>query len=732
LRRHHGHHFPHALAHTHTHGLTPTTPTTHTPTTHTTNTTPTLPTYPFQHHTYWLDEVPARADGDPAGLGLSGSAHPLLGAVTTVAESDALLLTGRLSLDTHPWLADHLVAGTALLPATALVELAVQAGDLVGLTRIEELTLETPLALGEAAAVQLQIAVGAPDEDGRRPLTIHSRPEAGESAWTRNATGALGASAETATDAPADESLTSAWPPAGATAVPVSELYERLESAGVQYGPAFRAVTSVWQDGDELLAELVLPEAADSIGFGIHPALFDAALHPLALAADADEVRMPFSWTGVTLHASGAAALLVRLTPTGNGIRLLAADPTGAPVVSVENLVARAMSAARLSELRDLLAGGTSAPTALRAPSRPVAAEPERVVGSEFATRLAGLGATGQTTLLLDLIRAHVATVLGHATPESIDAARAFKEFGIDSIMGVEIRNRLSKAVGKPLPATLIFDHPSPAMLAEALRQEVLGLQVGAPVAVRTAARGAADEPLAIIAMACRYPGGVRSPEDLWRIVADGVDAIGDFPEDRGWDAAAIYDPDPTKAGKTYSVQGGFLYDAGQFDADFFGISPREATATDPQQRLLLETAWETFERAGIDPATLRGNSVGVFTGIGHNDYRGQLDSAPEAFEGHLLTGNMSSVASGRIAYTFGFEGPAVSVETACSSSLVALHLAAQSLRQGDCTMALVGGAAVMATPGGFIEFSRQRGLSPDGRCKAFSADADGTGWSEG
>ncbi|WTG91708.1 SDR family NAD(P)-dependent oxidoreductase [Kitasatospora sp. NBC_01560] len=727
LRRHHGHHFPHALAHTHTHGLTPTT------NSRTTGNHPTLPTYPFQHHTYWLDEVPARADGDPAGLGLAGSAHPLLGAVTTVAESDALLLTARLSLDTQPWLADHVVAGAALLPATALVELAVHSGDLVGLTRVEELTLETPMVLGEAGAVQLQIAVGAPDEDGRRPLTIHSRPEAGESAWTRNATGALSAPADVPTDdAPVTGEAAGAWPPTGSTAVPVAELYARLDDAGVQYGPAFRAVTSVWQDGDELLAELLLPEAADRTGYGIHPALFDAALHPLALAGDAAEVRMPFSWTGVNLHASGAAALRVRLSSTGNGIRLLATDPAGAPVVSVENLVARPMSAARLAELRDLLAGGAATPTALRAPSRPVAAEPDRAVGSEFVTRLAGLDATGQTALLLDLIRAHVATVLGHATPESVDAERAFKEFGIDSIMGVEIRNRLAKAVGRPLPATLIFDHPTPAGLATALRHEVLGLRAGAPAAVRTTVRGPADEPLAIVAMACRYPGGVRSPEDLWRLVADGVDAIGDFPDNRGWDTAALYDPDPAKAGRTYSVQGGFLYDAAQFDADFFGISPREATATDPQQRLLLETAWETFERAGLDPAALRGEQVGVFTGIGHNDYRGQLDSAPEAFEGHLLTGNMSSVASGRIAYTFGFEGPAVSVETACSSSLVALHLAAQSLRQGDCTMALVGGAAVMATPGGFIEFSRQRGLAPDGRCKAFSAEADGTGWSEG
>ncbi|WP_235632386.1 type I polyketide synthase, partial [Mycobacterium tuberculosis] len=346
---------------------------------------------------------------------------------------------------------------------------------------------------------------------------------------------------------------------------------------------------------------------------------------------------------------------------------------------------------------------------------------------SALAHRLHGLPEAEQHAVLLGLVRLHIATVLGNITPEAIDPDKAFQDLGFDSLTAVEMRNRLKSATGLSLSPTLIFDYPTPNRLASYIRTELAGLpqEIKHTPAVRTTS----EDPIAIVGMACRYPGGVNSPDDMWDMLIQGRDVLSEFPADRGWDLAGLYNPDPDAAGACYTRTGGFVDGVGDFDPAFFGVGPSEALAMDPQQRMLLELSWEALERAGIDPTGLRGSATGVFAGVMTQGY-GMF--AAEPVEGFRLTGQLSSVASGRVAYVLGLEGPAVSVDTACSSSLVALHMAVGSLRSGECDLALAGGVTVNATPDIFVEFSRWRGLSPDGRCKAFAAAADGTGFSEG
>ncbi|WP_433408269.1 type I polyketide synthase [Saccharomonospora azurea] len=1056
-----------------------------------------LPTYPFQHQRYWPRG--SAGVGDLAGAGLGVADHPLLAASLDVAGGEQFVLTTRLSVSAQPWLADHVVMGAVVVPGTALVELALQAGDQLGCPQVAELTIEAPVVLPAQGGVQVQIVADAPDETGARELGIYAR-EHHDLPWTRHATAVV-------TDGPVSvsEGLRE-WPPAGARAVELDDLYDGFADAGLVYGPVFRGLRSVWTREDEVFAEVELPrsEHGQAERFGVHPALLDAGLHALGVASFGEGgAYLPFSWNGVTLLATGAKVLRVRLTPQGSeSVSVLAADANGVPVAAVDSLALRPAASVQLTgntarhlfrlqwttvpvpeseaddtallpwnavdddphatvhqalatvqnwladeanaesrlvfvtrgaiaagpdedvadlasaavwglvrsaqsenpgrfvlvdtdgtpasqevlaralatdetqlALRDgvvsaprlarahptgerptlsdgtvLITGGTGnlgrmaarhlvteygardlllvsrrgpdadgaaelvdeltalgadvVVTACDVTDRDALAEvvdgvnltgvvhtagalddgligdltPERVstvlrakadsalhldaltrdadlslfvlysgaagifggagqanyaaanvlldalahrrraaglpatslawglwaelggmtehlddadlsrlhrdgVGgldseeglalfdaalaadepllvpirldvdelrrakadvppllrglagvratrraagdaglgdASLRQRLAGMSATDAEAHLLEVVRSEAATVLGYPTAASVEPDRPFKELGFDSLTGLDLRNRLNAGTGVRLPATLVFDHPTPTALARFLHRELVGDGPASPAVTRT--RTPVDEPIAIVGIGCRFPGGVTSPEDFWRLLQAETDAVGGFPTDRGWE------PDPSAS---YVAEGGFLYDAGEFDPGLFDISPREALAMDPQQRLLLETSWEALERAGITPAQVRGRQAGVFVGAAAQGYAVGA-SAPDGVQGHVLTGTTPSVASGRIAYTFGLEGPAVTVDTACSSSLVALHLAAQALRNGECDLALAGGVTIMSTSSAFEEFSAQGGLAADGRCKAFAEGADGTGWGEG
>ncbi len=439
--------------------------------------------------------------------------------------------------------------------------------------------------------------------------------------------------------------------------------------------------------------------------------------------------------------ASGAAQVVIGLDRTKPALsRLLNEAPAALEGLVVrhagelqgETLTARDRNG-RSAEARLLDVGAVSAPaisSTATTPNEPAPTSPHRLASnakgaSALQRDLLALPAAEQVRTLLRLVRTEVMAALSLSSPEAAAPGRPLQELGLNSLTAIQLRDRIAAAAGLRLPATLLFDHPTPQALVDVLMKLLVGREAERSVAA-TIRPAPAEEPMAIVSMSCRYPGGVETPDELWQSLLKGRDAISGFPVNRGWAVEALRDA----AASGRSAQGGgFLHAADEFDPDFFGISPREAVAIDPQQRVMLELAWEALERAGLLPASLQGTSCGVFLGVFGNGYGARLQGGPDFY---AAVGGASSMASGRIAYTLGLEGPAISVDTACSSSLVALHLACQSLRQGECSLALAGGVTVMATPAIFTELGPDTAGSYDGRCKSFSAEADGAGWAEG
>ncbi|MFJ9174900.1 beta-ketoacyl synthase N-terminal-like domain-containing protein, partial [Streptomyces sp. NPDC102360] len=531
---------------------------------------------------------------------------------------------------------------------------------------------------------------------------------------------------------------------------PLTAVVHDVAAAGPEADVRARTAAAVHLDEltrDRSLSAFVLLTSADTVLGGPDGADCAAGAFAHALATrrqasgGAAQAVVWGPWEGDGADAPAGVLPL----PVAEGLSLLDLAPRVPAALVVAVCPDRgALSGAQRPETVPTVLRGFS-PVAERRPTPlsaflPAAHRPAvRTETSAAASLTAGLTEAEALAALTELVRGHVAAVLEYGSAAGVDMARSFKDLGFDSLMTVELRNLLVTGTGLALPTTLVYDHPTPDAVVRHLWERT----GRAPADDREPADPAFqprqladvpdedDDPIAIVAMSCRFPGGVDTPEQLWRAVADGADLVGAFPIDRGWDLEELYDPEGNTPGKHYVREGGFL-DATGFDAEFFGVNPREALAMDPQQRLFLEASWEVFERAGIDPKSLAGSRTGVFVGTTFQDYGPRLDEGTQATEGYLMTGSTPSVASGRVAYTFGLEGPAITVDTACSASLVALHMACRSIREGECTMAVAGGVTVMSTPGIFVELTRQRALSADGRCKSFSDAADGTGWSEG
>ncbi|MFB6507862.1 SDR family NAD(P)-dependent oxidoreductase [Streptomyces sp. NPDC056410] len=493
--------------------------------------------------------------------------------------------------------------------------------------------------------------------------------------------------------------------------------------------------------GMDLAAFVLFSSAAGVLGGAgqSNYAAANAFVDALAARRRADGLpAVSLSWglwqqAGVGLTAGLGQAELARLRRQGVGALSEKQGLTALDTALSHPLAHLVPVRLELSSLQREADGGGSVPPLCRGLLR----APRKRAGESAATpsglreQLAALPEAERSAWLIRLVQREAAVVLGVSDADGIGAQQVLKELGIDSLMAVELRRRLSAETGLTLPSTLAFDYPTPTAVAGLLLEKfaLSDRPRTSPARMARKTSAAESDPIAIVSMACRLPGGIDTPEAFWELLASGGDAVGGLPE--RWRELDLFDPDPESVGKSYAREGGFIDDIEGFDASFFGISPREALSMDPQQRLVLEASWEALERAGIRPDALTGSSTGVYLGAMTSDY-GHQGHDLDALDGYTSTGYASSVVSGRVSYALGLQGPAVTVDTACSSSLVAMHLAATALRQGECELALVGGATIMNTPALFVEFSRLKGMAPDGRCKSFSAQADGAGWAEG
>ncbi|THA26353.1 SDR family NAD(P)-dependent oxidoreductase [Streptomyces sp. RKND-216] len=648
------------------------------------------------------DQIAVRADGVYARRLVRGDAPAQAEADTPLALSGTVLLTGgtgALGAHVARWAAEH---GTE-----HLVLLSRRGPDAPGAGALRE----------ELEAAGARVTLAACDAADRAALTALLDRLDGDGVTVDAVVHAAGVVEDALLHTMTADQLAAMWSAKATAARHLDELFTGRDlSAFVLFSSLAGLLGSVGQAGyaaaNAYLDALAERRAADGL-----PAL-SVAWGPWAgdgMAADVSGEAMRHS--GLVPMAPEPALAALGRALTGQDAHTAVADADWNRVAAGRGAAGRAPLLNALLDPADAADGDA-------------ATAPEEIAALRREVR--ALAPAARHSAVLEAVRTEAAAALGHPSIEPVQPDAPLSDLGFDSLLALDLRGRLIALTGLALPATLAFDHPTAEALAGHLLDEMCGTDPAEETAQITVPRPADDEPLAVVSMSCRFAGGLETPEDLWRLLADGADAIRAFPEDRGWDTASLYHPDPDHPGTSYTREGGFLQGVAEFDAELFGINPREALAMDPQQRLLMECSWEAFERAGIDPRSVRGSQVGVFAGTNGQDYPAALHESDENVAGYLATGSSASVFSGRVAYAFGLEGPAVTVDTACSASLVALHLAAQALRSGECDAALVGGASVMSTPGAFLEFSRQRALSPDGRCKAFSDDADGTGWGEG